>query len=110
MVSYHLLPHILLPSSVTDHSATVDNIFINAIEYDTISGNILDTVNTGTVSYRSTLVRSKKWYAFTRLWKKSSGLFQNRSRNWAVWKSEPEIGMIQYRTIPFLCEQKTGPV
>ena len=38
--------------------------------------------------------------------KKSSGPFQNRSRNWAVRKSEPEIRTIRYRTVPFSCEQK----
>ena len=43
MVSHHLLPHILQPNRVTDHSATMtDNIFTNATEYDTISGNILN--------------------------------------------------------------------
>ena len=43
MVSHHLLPHILQPTRVTDHSATIiDNIFTNATEYDTISGNILN--------------------------------------------------------------------
>ena len=44
--------------------------------------------------------------AFTRERKKSSGPFQNRSRNWAVRKSEPEIGTIRYRIVPFSCEQK----
>ena len=43
---------------------------------------------------------------FTRVRKKLSGPFENRSRNWAVLKSEPEIGTIRYRTIPFSCEQK----
>ena len=38
--------------------------------------------------------------------KKSSGPFQNRSRNWAVRKSEPEIGTRRYRTVPLSCEQK----
>ena len=37
---------------------------------------------------------------------KSSGPFQNRSRNWEVRKSEPETGTIRYRTVPFSCEQK----
>ena len=43
-VSDHLLPHIPQPTRVyTDHSATImDNIFTNANEYDTISGNILN--------------------------------------------------------------------
>ena len=36
---------------------------------------------------------------------KSSGPFQNRSRNWSVRKSEPEIGTIRYRTVPLSCEQ-----
>ena len=41
-VSHHLLPHILQPTRVTDHSATItDNIFTTATEYGTISGNIL---------------------------------------------------------------------
>ena len=41
----------------------------------------------------------------------------NRSRNWAVRKSGPEIRTIRYRTVPFPCEQKpydivplSGPV
>ena len=43
MVSHCLLPHILQPTSVTDHSATVtDNIFTNAADFDTTSGNILN--------------------------------------------------------------------
>ena len=78
-------------------------------------------VHTGTISYRSTSVRSKKWYGEVLrsdgYGKKSSGPFQNRSRNWAVRKSEPEIGTIRYRTVPFSCEQKlydivplSGPV
>ena len=43
MVSHCLLPHILQPTRVTDHSATViDNIFTNATDFDTTSGNILN--------------------------------------------------------------------
>ena len=65
----------------------------------------LDPVHTGTISYRSTSVRSKKWHGeglrSHGYGKKSSGPFQNRSRNWAVRKSEPEIGTIRYRTVPF---------
>ena len=64
----------------------------------------------GTISYRSTSVRFRKWYGeglrSHGYGKKSSGPFQNRSRNWAVRKSEPKIGTIRYRTVPFLCEQK----
>ena len=45
LVSQYLLPHILQPTRVTDHSATIiDNIFANATEYDTISGNILNQI------------------------------------------------------------------
>ena len=51
--------------------------------------------------------------AFTRVWKKSSSLFENGSRNWTVRKSEPKIGTIRYRTVLFSVlfsrEQKTGP-
>ena len=40
MVSHYLLPHILHPTRVTDHSATIiDNIFFNTLEFDTLSGN-----------------------------------------------------------------------
>ena len=43
MVSHCLLLHILQPTRVTDHSATViDNIFTNATDFDTKSGNILN--------------------------------------------------------------------
>ena len=44
MTSHHLLPHILQPTRVTDHSATIiDDIFNNArTEYDTINGNIIN--------------------------------------------------------------------
>ena len=41
MISHYLLPHILHPTRVTGHSATViDNIFSNNTSYETISGNI----------------------------------------------------------------------
>ena len=46
MVSHYLLPHILHPTRVTDHSATIiDNIFTNNAESDTISGNILSQIS-----------------------------------------------------------------
>ena len=42
VVSHYLLPHILQPTRVTDHSATIiDDIFTNATEFNTVSGNIL---------------------------------------------------------------------
>ena len=42
MVSNYLLPHILHPTRVTDHSATsIDNISSNNCELDTLSGNLL---------------------------------------------------------------------
>ena len=35
-------PHILQPTRITDHSATlIDNIFFNSLEHFTISGNII---------------------------------------------------------------------
>ena len=40
--SYYFLPHILQPTRITDHSATlIDNIFFNSAQHLTISGNIL---------------------------------------------------------------------
>ena len=46
MVSNHLLPHILHPTRVTDHSATIiDNIFSNNLELATLSGNILNNIS-----------------------------------------------------------------
>ena len=45
MVSHYLLPHILHPTRVTDHSATIiDNIFSNNVESDTVSRNILSQI------------------------------------------------------------------
>ena len=42
MVSHYLLPYVLHPTRVTDHSSTVvDNIFSNITDFDTKSGNIL---------------------------------------------------------------------
>ena len=46
MVSTYLLPHILHPTRVTDHSATIiDNIFLNNCELDTLSGNLLSRIS-----------------------------------------------------------------
>ena len=42
MMTHYLLPHILHPTRVTDHSATIiDNIFTNITEFNSKSGNIL---------------------------------------------------------------------
>ena len=42
MVSYFYQPHILQPTRITEHSATlIDNIYFNSIEHNTISGNLL---------------------------------------------------------------------
>ena len=46
MVSHYLLPHILHPARVTDHSATViDNIFSNNTSHKTVSGNIITQIS-----------------------------------------------------------------
>ena len=46
MISHYLLPYILHPTRVTDHSATVvDNIFSSNTEYDTFGGNILTNIS-----------------------------------------------------------------
>lgn len=40
--TYFFEPHILMPTRITNHSATlIDNIFFNSIDFNTISGNIL---------------------------------------------------------------------
>ena len=45
MVSQYLLPHILYPTRITDHSSTIiDNIFTDDTDYETISGNILTLI------------------------------------------------------------------
>ena len=42
----HFLPHILHPTRITDHSATIiDNIFSNSLECDNISGNLLSQIS-----------------------------------------------------------------
>ena len=46
MVSHYLLPHILHPTRITDHSATViDNISSNSLESDTVSGSLLSQIS-----------------------------------------------------------------
>ena len=46
IVSHYLLPHILHPTRVTDHSAMIiDNIFFNTLEFDTLSGNLLTKIS-----------------------------------------------------------------
>ena len=45
MVSHYLLPYILHPTRVTDHSSTViNNIFSNVTDFDTVSGNIINQI------------------------------------------------------------------
>ena len=45
-ISHYLLPHILHPTRVTDHSAIIiDNIFSNSLESDTISGSLLSQIS-----------------------------------------------------------------
>jgi hypothetical protein len=42
MGSHFFHPHILQPTRITDHSATlIDNIFFNSVTHHTISGNII---------------------------------------------------------------------
>jgi len=44
--SFFLEPHILKPTRITNHSATlIDNIFFNSIEYQTVSGNLLNDLS-----------------------------------------------------------------
>ena len=46
MVSHYLLPYILHPTRVTDHSATIiDNIFSAYSEYETVSGNLQSQIS-----------------------------------------------------------------
>ena len=46
MISHYLLLHILHPTRVTDHSATViDNIFSNNTVHESISGNIMTHIS-----------------------------------------------------------------
>ena len=46
MISHYMLAHILQPTRVTDHSATViDNIFSNNTEHNTLSGSILSRIS-----------------------------------------------------------------
>ena len=46
MISHYLLPYILHPTQVTDHSETViDNIFSNNTSHEIISGNIISQIS-----------------------------------------------------------------
>ena len=71
---------------------------------------LISSSGEGITLFRCVPVRPKKWhgdglrsYGYR---KKSRGPFQNRSRNWAVRKSEPETGTARYLTVPFSWEQK----
>jgi exonuclease III len=45
MFTYFMNPQIIQPTRITDHTATlIDNIFLNSIEYDTMSGNLLTDI------------------------------------------------------------------
>jgi hypothetical protein len=47
MFTYFMNPQIIQPTRITDHTATlIDNIFLNSIEYDTMSGNLLTDITT----------------------------------------------------------------
>ena len=62
----------------------------------------------------SGLFQKAIWVAYIRTWKKSSETFQNRSRNWVVLKSEPEIGPVRRYTVLFPYEHEnkssSGPL
>ena len=46
MYTYFMNPQIIQPSRITDHTATlIDNIFLNSVEYDTMSGNLLSDIS-----------------------------------------------------------------
>ena len=46
MISHYLLPHILHPTRVTDHSGTViDNIFSDNTVHESVSGNIMTHIS-----------------------------------------------------------------
>ena len=63
--------------------------------------------HTGTISYRSVPKSGTEEVLCSHGYGKNQvDRSENRSRNWAVPKSEPEIGTVRYRTISFSC----GPV
>lgn len=46
LATYFFQPHILHPTRITSHSATlIDNIFFNSLDHNTVSGNILSDVS-----------------------------------------------------------------
>ena len=46
MISHYLLPHILRPTRVTDHSATIiNNIFSNNTVHESVNGNIMTHIS-----------------------------------------------------------------
>ena len=46
IISHYLLPHILPPTHITDHSVTViDNSFSNNITFETVGGNIMTHIS-----------------------------------------------------------------
>ena len=46
LYSYHLLPHIIFPTRVTDITSTlIDNIFFNSVKFNTVSGNLTSSIS-----------------------------------------------------------------
>ena len=46
VTTYCFQPHILQPTRITDHTATlIDNIYFNSLEHDCISGNLVSNIS-----------------------------------------------------------------
>ena len=59
-LSQHFLPYIVHPTRVSDQSATIiNNIFSNACNFDTISGNILTQISD---HFPQFIIVKKSWY------------------------------------------------
>ncbi len=46
LTAYCFQPHILQPTRITDHTATlIDNIYFNSLEHDCVSGNLISDIS-----------------------------------------------------------------
>jgi hypothetical protein len=64
--TYFFQPHILQPTRITDHTASlIDNIFYNALEHFTLSGNIIYDVTDHLANIRYKEIHSQEEYKDT---------------------------------------------
>ena len=89
LTSYCFQPHILQPTRITDHTATlIDNIFFNSLDFNCISGNLISDISDhlpNFLIFNKLNIKSKKQKIYRRdysKFNKDQFLEEVRSVNW----------------------------